>query len=131
MFKLVLIAVGGALGSVLRYLIQGWTQALTGKGAVGTFPLGTLLVNVTGCLAIGFLFTLFTGPYVVREEYRVGILVGILGGYTTFSSFALETLNLTGAGQPLWAILNITASVIVGLLACWLGMIVARALYGA
>lgn len=71
-----LIMAGGAVGSLLRYILQGWGQALTS----GTFPLGTLGVNVIGCFVIGFLNFLFTGPWPIRADYRIGLLVGVLGG---------------------------------------------------
>src|SRR4051812_35177258 len=90
MLKWILIAAGGALGSVLRYALQGCVQ----RAANSNFPAGTLLVNLLGCLAIGFLAATFTGPKFVREEYRLGIIVGILGGFTTFSTFAWETFDL-------------------------------------
>lgn len=76
MFKLFLIAAGGGFGAVARYLLSGWMQRLGG----GVFPLGTLTVNVCGCLLIGVLSAFFAGPQLVREEYRVALLVGLLGG---------------------------------------------------
>jgi len=81
--KYALIMMGGALGSLLRYILQGWGQAIMN----GTFPLGTLVVNVVGCFTIGFLTFSFLGPWPIRQDYRIGILVGVLGGFTTFSSF--------------------------------------------
>jgi CrcB protein len=88
MCKLVLIFVGSGLGGVLRYALGGWGQRL----ADGRFPLGTLIVNVSGCLLIRFLTAAFAGRVLIREEYRVALLIGVLGGYTTFSTFGLETL---------------------------------------
>lgn len=128
MLKLLLIAVGGAGGSVLRYLLGGWMQRWAGA----SWPLGTLLVNVSGCLLIGFLGSLFVplGPIQIREEYKFGILVGILGGYTTFSTFGWETMNLAGGRQFGLAALNIILSVGVGLVAVWAGARVAQAMYG-
>ncbi len=96
MLKWIFIAVGGALGSVLRYAMQGWVgQQIAGR----SFPIGTIVVNITGCLIIGLLAGFFDGPQLVREEYRVGLLVGVLGGYTTFSSFGLETFRLANDGE--------------------------------
>src|ERR1051325_4106279 len=89
MFRIVLIALGGGLGSVLRYLLGGWVQSQSR----GAFPIGTLAVNVVGCLFIGFLNTVFSGPVLIKPEYRMGLTVGILGGFTTFSTFGWETFG--------------------------------------
>jgi CrcB protein len=126
MTKWLLIAAGGAFGSVLRYAVQGWVQRATN----GSFPAGTLAVNVLGCILIGFLTALFTGPFLIREEYRVGLSVGILGGFTTFSTFGLETFTLMNAGQFGWASLNIILSCGLGLFAVWLGYRVGEYWYG-
>jgi CrcB protein len=126
MMKWVLIAAGGALGSVLRYAMQGWVQRLTS----GTFPIGTLAVNVAGCMAIGFLAAAFAGPILVREEYRVGLMVGILGGFTTFSAFGLETFNLANDGQLRLALANVMLSCGLGLVAVWGGYRLAEHWFG-
>jgi CrcB protein len=126
MFKLVLIGFGGALGSVLRYLLGGWIQRATSV----SFPTGTLFINVSGCFAIGFLGMLFTGPLLIREEYRVAILVGILGGYTTFSTFGRETFMLAGDNQVLYAVTNLLLSNTFGLVAVWLGHRLAEHWFG-
>jgi CrcB protein len=117
MIKLLFIAGGGALGSVLRYLAAGWGQRLT----PGVFPLGTLLVNVTGCLLIGYIATLFAGPALIREEYRLAVLVGFLGGFTTFSTFGYESWALLADRE--WGLLgaNVLLSNVAGLIAVWLG----------
>jgi CrcB protein len=117
MSKWILIAVGGAAGSLLRYSLQGWAQRLTN----GVFPVGTLSVNIIGCLVIGFLAASFTGPLLIREEYRIGLTVGVLGGFTTFSAFGLETFNLTNDGQFRLALTNVLLSVALGFVAVWLG----------
>jgi CrcB protein len=117
MTKLLLIFIGSGAGGVLRYVLAGWTQRL----ANGSFPIGTLIVNITGCLLIGFLTAAFSGRVLVREEYRVAVLIGLLGGYTTFSTFGLETFALLNAGQPWRALLNVTASVTAGLAGVWTG----------
>lgn len=127
MLKLLLIAAGGAVGSVLRYLIAGWVQLLAG----GAFPLGTLAVNVTGCLLIGFLHAAFTtGPVLVREEYKLALTVGVLGGFTTFSTFSLETVTLAGDRELFAALLNAVASLILGCLAAWAGFRIAYNWFG-
>ena len=117
MLKLVMIAAGGGVGALLRYGVAGWAQKLGG----GSFPLGTLVVNVSGCLVIGTLAALFAGPHLIREEYRLAILVGVLGAFTTFSTFGLETLSLANAGQLRLAVLNIVLSNGCGLASVWIG----------
>ncbi len=117
MLKCLLIALGGGAGSLLRYLVAGWGQRLCGSG----FPAGTLLVNVTGCLAIGMVGALLTGPVLIREEYRFAILVGLLGGFTTFSSFGYETLELAQSRKYAQAVANVLVSNAAGLAAVWIG----------
>lgn len=117
MLKYLLIAVGGAFGSVMRYVLQGWVQRWTN----GSFPTGTLAVNVAGCLIIGVLSAMFAGPVLVRPDYRIGLTVGILGGFTTFSTFGLESFNLANEGEFRLAALNVLASCGLGLAAVWFG----------
>lgn len=126
MARLSLIFLAGGLGCVLRYGVAGWVQRLGG----GSFPLGTLVVNVAGCLALGFLASLFTGPVLLRDEYRLAIVVGLLGGFTTFSTFGYETVRLADSGQFGLAALNLILSNSAGLVAAWLGARFAVALYG-
>lgn len=126
MTKLVLIFLGAGLGGVLRYAIGGWVQAFTGA----SFPSGTLLVNVLGCLAVGFLGAAFAGPVLIREEYRIAILVGLLGGFTTFSTFGRETFSLAADREMLLAGLNLLLSNGLGLAAVWLGTRLAERMYG-
>jgi CrcB protein len=116
------VAIGGAIGSVLRYVIQ--TQSLHWFGS--SFPYGTLLVNVIGSLLIGFLSILLLERITVTEEIRFAILVGVLGGFTTFSTFSLETFNFIQQGDFLVAIGNVFLSVSLCLLACFLGISLAR-----
>jgi CrcB protein len=110
MFRLdyLLVAGGGALGSAARY----WLSGIIGRWFGETFPYGTLLVNISGCIAIGFFATL-TGPEgraLVRPEWRLAFMSGVCGGYTTFSSFSLQTLNLGLEGDWLRAGANIVLS---------------------
>lgn len=117
------IAIGGALGSVARYWCSGVVARLIGE----TFPWGTLIVNVSGSLVIGF-FATITGPdgrLFVGTIPRQFVMIGICGGYTTFSSFSLQTLNLMHDSEWFYAGANIVASVIACLLAVWLGHIAA------
>jgi CrcB protein len=121
-----LIAIGSALGGMARYFMSGVVTIATG----GTFPYGTMFVNVSGALAIGFIASL-TGPdgrFLVGTPARQFMLVGICGGYTTFSSFSLETLYLMRAGEWIPATMNAVGSVLVCLLAVWLGHVAAMAL---
>lgn len=117
MLKLLLIAAGGALGSLARYAVSGLVQRL-GDGA---FPIGTLTVNVVGCFAIGLLHALFSGPYLIREEYRIALTIGLLGGFTTFSSFGWETFALASDGEGFRAVMNLLLSITLGFTATWIG----------
>jgi len=127
MKQALLIFLAGGCGSVMRYSVGGWVERLSS----GTFPLGTLAVNVVGCAAIGFLTPLLTGPVLVREEYRFALLVGLLGGFTTFSTYGWETLSLAGDGERWLAAVNVLASNLLGLAAAWLAARVATAIYGS
>ena len=120
------IAIGGALGSVARFWFSGFVAARFGE----TFPLGTLLVNVSGSFVIGFFATL-TGPdgrVLAAPSFRQFFMIGVCGGYTTFSSFSLQTLNLANDGEWLYAGLNIVFSVVLCLMAVWLGHLAATLL---
>ncbi len=127
MLRLLLIFFAGGCGCLLRYGLAGWVQ----RFGNGSFPAGTLIVNVIGCVAIGFPASLFTGPMLIREEYRLAVLVGLLGGFTTFSTFGYETIMLTGNGQFGLAALNVLLSNGLGLAAAWLGARLAVAIYGS
>jgi CrcB protein len=124
MTKLLFIAAGGGAGALLRFLVSGWGQRLTAS----TFPLGTLVVNLTGCLLIGFAAGALSGPWIVREEHRLGLMVGLLGGFTTFSTFGFETFALIEDRQWFYVGLNLLASNGLGLVAVWLGYRVAQQL---
>jgi fluoride exporter len=117
------VALGGALGSVGRHALSGWVAQRWGD----SFPWGTLVVNVSGCLAIGFFATLTApeGRWLAPSSVRVFFMAGFCGGYTTFSSFSLQTLNLFEEGQWLEAFGNATASVILCLAAVWIGHLAA------
>lgn len=120
------IALGSALGGMARYACSSVVANWIGQG----FPWGTLLVNIVGSFVIGF-FGALTGPdgrLMVHPDIRQFVLVGICGGYTTFSSFSLQTLNLAQDGEFVRAGLNIGASVALCLLAVWSGYVAAAAL---
>jgi CrcB protein len=124
MTRVLAIAAGGAVGSVLRYWMSAWVHSLVGRG----FPYGTLAVNVLGCLLMGFLFALLVERLSTDSAVRAGILIGVLGGFTTFSSFSIETFNLLEEGLWLKAGINAGASLVLCLAATWIGVITARAL---
>ena len=120
------IAVGGALGSVGRYWLSGFVATRFGE----TFPWGTIIVNVTGSFIIG-MFASLTGPegrWLVPSTLRTFFMIGICGGYTTFSSFSLQTLNLANAGEWGRAGLNVILSVVLCLAGVWLGWLLANQL---
>jgi len=126
MWLYTLIALGGALGSVTRFWLNGLISAQTGP----EFPWGTLVINVTGSFLIGFFFTLTEpgGRVFASSNTRQFFMTGICGGYTTFSSFSLQTLTLAREGEWLRAGTYTTSSVVVCLVAVWLGHLAASAL---
>jgi CrcB protein len=119
----ILIGIGSALGGMSRYFVSGVITNATG----GTFPYGTMLVNITGCAVIGFFATLTgtDGRLLVGTPARQFVMVGICGGYTTFSSFSLETLYLLQAGEWTAAMANAVGSLLLCLFAVWLGYVAA------
>ena len=122
LINILFAAIGGALGSALRYLIGGWVQIASRSL---DFPYGTLTVNLAGCFAIGFLAALAETRGLFTSEARVFVFIGILGGFTTFSWFGNDTLNLSRDGEAVNALVNIGANVILGLVLVWLGRTVA------
>ena len=113
------VALGGGLGSVARYMLGAWVLHHT---VSWKFPAGTFLVNVLGCLIAGILAGLAERYELFSPETRVFLFVGILGGFTTFSAFGLETMFLLRRGEVWIAGLNIVASVICGIVALWIGL---------
>ena len=124
MLQILAIAGGGALGSLARFWVSTGIYQLFGR----SFPWGTLVVNVSGSFVMGFLFVLFLERLAAAPEWRAAVLVGFLGAFTTFSTFSIETLSLMEEGLLLKALLNVAASVLVCLLACWIGVILGRSL---
>jgi fluoride exporter len=110
--RLILIAVFGAVGTLARYGLQGLIQVR----AAGTFPYGTLTVNLTGCFLLGLIGQLTLNRMVIPPDWRVAIAVGFFGGYTTFSTFGWETAKMLEDGEWLPATLYVAASVVVGLM---------------
>lgn len=126
MIKLLLIGTGGFLGSVLRYLVSGSVQAASQSVA---FPYGTLAVNVIGCFFIGFLSELAESRSLFSPDTRAFLVVGILGGFTTFSAFGNETMNLLRDGERTLAMMNVGAQMLFGIGAVWLGYTLAYAIW--
>lgn len=122
MTQLAFIAAGGAAGALMRYWMSNGIYAVLGRG----FPYGTLSVNVIGSLFMGFCYVFMIERMDVSVEWRAGLMIGLLGAFTTFSTFSIETLNLLESGEPMKAGLNILLSVTLCILGCWLGMIVGR-----
>ncbi len=115
---------GGALGAVLRYSISSGIYHWMGRG----FPYGTLVVNVAGSLAIGLLSILLMEKFSVSQELKLGLVVGVLGAFTTFSTFSWDTLHLLEQGYVTKAFLNILLNVCVCIAAAWLGATWAKAM---
>ena len=118
------IALGGALGSVLRYLMANAVQSFSGR----QFPLGTLTVNITGSLLIGLLYVWLLERAPAAAPVRAFWMVGVLGGFTTFSSFSMETFNLVAQAEYGRALANIALSVVLCIGATWVGVLVGRQL---
>lgn len=124
MGRSMLIAVAGAVGALARYHLQG----LVNRCYSGSFPLATFVVNISGCFVLGVLFTALTERYSVDADVRTALTVGLLGAYTTYSTFALETVRVGEGGALGVAVLNVVLSVAAGLVAVRLGITVGRTL---
>jgi CrcB protein len=122
--RILLVAAGGAIGSAVRYWLSGVVQS-----SVPTFfPTGTIAVNLIGCLVVGFLGGLVARPEGLALNARLFFVVGVCGGFTTFSAFGFETLTLLNDGQIWPAGLNVGVQLIGGLVAAWAGMALAKAI---
>ena len=124
MKAMLLVALGGAVGSVARYQLSGW---ILQHSLAWKFPAGTFTVNVVGCLLAGLLAGLADKHALLTAETRLLLFTGLLGGFTTFSAFGLETMFLLRKGELLVAGSNIVLSVVAGLVALWLGLGLTRA----
>ncbi|MCW5201271.1 fluoride efflux transporter CrcB [Desulfobulbus sp. F4] len=127
LLNLLLIGGGGFVGSVLRFLVSSWAQHRSGSAV---YPFGTMTVNLIGCLLIGFLSALADNRSLLPAEARSLLIIGVLGGFTTFSSFANETMNLLRDGKPELAMLNAASQVLLGVGMVWLGRVMAGILPG-
>jgi CrcB protein len=126
MNRFILIALGAVLGANARYLVGLWAGERFGAG----FPYGTLIVNITGSFLLGFLVATATGRLNISQEVRLLLGVGFLGAFTTFSSFAVETLTLVQNGNLWKALLNVFTNNLVGLVSALLGLYLARLVGG-
>jgi len=124
LLKYAMVGIGGCLGSILRF----WLGSYIG-GKLGTrFPYGTLVINVSGSFLLGIVFALLTARASWSPNWRYLLLIGFIGGYTTFSSFEFETLRMIQDGQTGLGLLYVATSVAIGFVAVWGGMIAGKAI---
>ncbi|MCK5580029.1 MAG: fluoride efflux transporter CrcB [Candidatus Omnitrophica bacterium] len=116
--KFISLIVGGALGTMARYLMSGFVYQVCGT----QFPYGTLVVNLTGCLILGFLAALTGDKFILGPQAKLLLMVGFCGAFTTFSTFMFETANLIKDGETLRAFLNVIVSVVVGFIVFRVGV---------
>jgi CrcB protein len=122
LIRYLMVVIGGGAGALVRYVAASAIMARFG----GKFPLGTLVVNVTGSFLIGFLMTMLTERFEFDPKWRLLLVVGFLGGYTTFSSFEWETYTAVRGGGIRTGMLNVVSSCMLGYIAVWLGAMLAR-----
>ncbi len=119
---IILVGLGGGLGSIFRYL----TSVFATKYFQTNFPLGTFAVNIIGCLIIGILLRLFERQQLTNPDLKFLLITGFCGGYTTFSAFAADNINLFQSDNSLTAFIYIATSIIVSLFAVWLGLLITK-----
>ena len=124
MARLLFVGLGGFVGTLARYWLSGVVARRYGE----TFPFGTLVVNALGCFVIGFLFYYFYDRSLTSPTFRTVVFIGLLGGFTTFSSYGLQTFTLLRDGELLLAFANVLASNIVCLVLVWIGYTLAKAI---
>ena len=120
--NLLIVGLGGAAGSMLRYAVQKFFQAQS----IATFPTGTLLVNIAGCFLIGILWGVVSRSLTWNEEMKLLLMTGFCGGFTTFSAFTLEGIGLLKENKTALFLIYLTASVVGGLLATFIGIRIAK-----
>ena len=126
MLKYLMIGIGGCLGSILRF----WLGSYIGSKMGTRFPYGTFVINITGSFLVGLVFAFLTVKTQWSPNWRYLIPIGFIGGYTTFSGFEYETLRTMQDGQIGLGLLYVAASVVVGFVAVWGGMVAGRAMVG-
>lgn len=119
MLKFILLAAGGIIGTIARYLLAGLVYEVSGAG----FPYGTLVVNLLGCFIAGFLSAITESKFLLGPNLRLLLMVGFCGAFTTFSTFILETSNLIREGETLRALMNVIFSVVLGFIVFRIGML--------
>ena len=124
MEKLLVVGAGGFLGAIARYGLSGWAQRLVS----GSFPLGTLVVNLVGCFGIGVVMSLVQERQLFTPQVRLLLMTGFLGALTTFSTFGYETLELLRGGETRWAVVSVGLNVVLGIAAVAVGYFAVRAL---
>jgi fluoride exporter len=122
MDKYLAVLTGAAFGGLTRYIVY---TAIMSRFQ-GKFPLGTVIVNITGCFVIGLLMPLFLDPLAPHQNWRLFLVTGVLGGYTTFSSFMWEAVQAASMGERVEAVANIVVSVVAGYAAVWCGSLITR-----
>jgi CrcB protein len=127
MSNMLWIGVGGFVGSILRYLLSGLVQQWTRRD---DFPVGTLAVNLLGCLLVGLLSQLAETRSAFSPETRAFLIIGVIGGFTTFSAFGNETMNLWRDKETLLGFVNIASHIVLGLGMVWLGRILGQNIWG-
>lgn len=123
MSKFFILAFSGAAGTIIRYALGGWVQQICGS----QFPFSTFIVNASGCLAIGFLGTLADEKSFFSPDLRIALIIGFLGAFTTYSSFAYETWTMFKDGEFLFAALNTFGTFVICFVCLFFGMLLARA----
>jgi CrcB protein len=122
--RLIYIGLAGLIGTLARYAVSGFVARRVGE----TFPAGTIAVNVIGCFLAGLLFYLLQERFLVSDIVRTAVMIGFLGGFTTFSSYGLQTFTLMRDGEFAFASLNVIASNVLGLFTVWAGYAVGKLL---
>lgn len=125
MGRYIAVALGGALGAMSRY----WISTIVGERFPTRFPLGTLIINVTGSFIIGFFLTLVSERINIHPNWRLAVAVGFVGAYTTFSTFEYETFKLLETGSGISGFMNVIISLMLGFLAVWGGIALAREIH--
>lgn len=123
--QVLLVGAGGFVGSALRFLVGGWVHQLLPRAAL---PVGTMSVNLVGCLLIGFLGGLAEFRSMIGPQARLFLMIGVLGGFTTFSTFGYEALGLLREQQNTGAAVYVGVQVALGICAAWIGLSLARSL---